>query len=88
MRRGGLARALQIAIATSFTIVKPSLAAAAETILEAPHHSPAAFNASDPIVLFCIQAGLVIIFSRLLAVVLGRLRQPKVISEVLAGIIL
>ncbi|KAI8365278.1 Sodium/hydrogen exchanger family-domain-containing protein [Radiomyces spectabilis] len=50
--------------------------------------NPAQFNANNPIVLFIIQATIILIFCRALAVPLAWLRQPRVISEVLAGIIL
>lgn len=46
------------------------------------------YNPSDPIVLFCVQAGIIILLTRFLAVFLGKLRQPKVISEVIGGILL
>lgn len=46
------------------------------------------YNPKDPIVLFCVQAGIIIILTRFLAVFLGKLRQPKVISEVIGGILL
>lgn len=76
------------AIATSFAIAEPTEGAAAQTILDAPHESPARFHPSNPITLFCIQAGIVIILARILAIGLGRLKQPRVISEVVAGILL
>ncbi|KAI8329538.1 Sodium/hydrogen exchanger family-domain-containing protein [Chlamydoabsidia padenii] len=50
--------------------------------------NPSSFNASDPIVLFIIQLTIILTFCRALAVPLGYFRQPKVISEVIAGIIL
>ncbi|CAO3591761.1 unnamed protein product [Absidia cylindrospora] len=50
--------------------------------------NPSAFNPNDPIVLFIIQLTIILVFCRLLAVPLGYFRQPKVISEVIAGIIL
>ncbi|VDB87370.1 unnamed protein product [Peniophora sp. CBMAI 1063] len=49
---------------------------------------PTAFNSADPLRLWIIQVGIIIITTQLLAVVLRRLRQPKVIAEVLGGIIL
>ena len=76
------------AIATSFAMAEPTGGAAAQTILDAPHESPARFNPSNPITLFCIQAGIVIILARILAIGLGKLKQPRVISEVVAGILL
>ncbi|KAK4705232.1 monovalent cation:H+ antiporter-2, CPA2 family, partial [Phenoliferia sp. Uapishka_3] len=42
---------------------------------------------TDPIVLFIVQASLIVFLSRILAFGLGKLRQPKVISEVIAGIL-
>lgn len=75
------------AVATSFAIPTPSTGAAAQTILDS-HESPARFNPDNPITLFCIQAGIVIILARILAIGLGKLRQPRVISEVIAGILL
>lgn len=41
----------------------------------------------SPIVLFIIQAAIIVALSRFLALFLGRIRQPRVISEVVAGII-
>ena len=38
--------------------------------------------------LFILQAALIVFLSRILAFFLGRLRQPRVISEVIAGIII
>ncbi|KZT60166.1 hypothetical protein CALCODRAFT_480889 [Calocera cornea HHB12733] len=50
--------------------------------------NPAAVNKSDPIRLWVIQLFIIICFTQLLGLVLGRLRQPKVISEVIGGILL
>ncbi|KAL0090006.1 hypothetical protein J3Q64DRAFT_1727882, partial [Phycomyces blakesleeanus] len=50
--------------------------------------NPSQFNASDPIVLFIIQSTIILVFCRLLAVPLGWLKQPRVIAEVIAGIVL
>ncbi|KAI7904118.1 Cation/H+ exchanger [Cokeromyces recurvatus] len=50
--------------------------------------NPVEFNSSDPVVLFIIQATIILIFCRLIAIPLGYLKQPRVISEVIAGIIL
>ena len=52
------------------------------------HGNPVVWNPSDPIPLFIIQAGIIVIFSRILHWPLKKLRQPRVISEVLAGILL
>ncbi|GAA5815132.1 hypothetical protein MFLAVUS_008638 [Mucor flavus] len=50
--------------------------------------NPTEVNTADPIVLFIIQVAIILIFCRVLAVPLGYLRQPRVIAEVIAGIIL
>ncbi|KAG2182863.1 hypothetical protein INT44_005844 [Umbelopsis vinacea] len=50
--------------------------------------NPATFNSTDPIVLFVIQATIIIVTCRLLAIPLAKLKQPRVIAEVLGGIIL
>ncbi|KAG1437320.1 hypothetical protein G6F56_013165 [Rhizopus delemar] len=50
--------------------------------------NPASFNSSDPIVLFIIQATIILGLCRIIAIPLGYLKQPRVISEVIAGIIL
>ncbi|KAK7033670.1 K(+)/H(+) antiporter [Paramarasmius palmivorus] len=50
--------------------------------------NPARYNSSDPIRLWVIQLVIIICFTQMLALVLGRMRQPRVIAEVIAGIIL
>lgn len=50
--------------------------------------NPAAFNPADPIVLFIIQVTIILVFCRLIEIPMKFLRQPRVISEVIAGIIL
>ncbi|KAI8631076.1 K+/H+ antiporter 1 [Xylariaceae sp. FL1651] len=49
---------------------------------------PNVWNASNPINLFIIQAGIIIILCRLLHYPLSRLGQPRVIAEVIGGILL
>ncbi|GBB96608.1 hypothetical protein RclHR1_27980001 [Rhizophagus clarus] len=49
---------------------------------------PTKYNANDPITLFIIQVILIIFFTRILHFVLSRFRQPRVISEIIGGIIL
>ncbi|KAF6754982.1 Sodium/hydrogen exchanger family-domain-containing protein [Ephemerocybe angulata] len=49
---------------------------------------PTAFNDHDPIRLWIIQVGIIICTANLLALGLRKMRQPKVIAEVLGGIIL
>jgi len=46
------------------------------------------YQASSPITLFIIQAGIIIIFCRLLYYPLKLLAQPRVIAEVIGGILL
>ncbi|TDZ15834.1 K(+)/H(+) antiporter 1 [Colletotrichum orbiculare MAFF 240422] len=50
--------------------------------------NPSVFNPSDPIILFIIQATIVITLTRLLYWPLSKIREPKVIAEVIAGILL
>lgn len=50
--------------------------------------NPVAYSSSNPISLFIIQAVIVIIFCRLLHLPLSYLGQPRVIAEVLGGILL
>ncbi|KAI3620837.1 hydrogen antiporter [Moniliophthora roreri] len=50
--------------------------------------NPAHYNAQNPIRLWVIQLVIIIGFTQLLALILGRIRQPRVIAEVIAGIIL
>nr|CAG8612521.1 8079_t:CDS:2 [Entrophospora candida] len=49
---------------------------------------PTHYNPDDPITLFIIQVVLIIFFTRSLNLLLSRFRQPRVISEVVGGIIL
>lgn len=50
--------------------------------------NPIVYNASNPIILFIVQAAIIIIFCRLLAYPLRYLGQPRVIAEVIGGILL
>ncbi|CAK7231205.1 hypothetical protein SBRCBS47491_007852 [Sporothrix bragantina] len=50
--------------------------------------NPIVYNASNPILLFIVQAAIIIIFCRLLAYPLRYLGQPRVIAEVIGGILL
>lgn len=50
--------------------------------------NPSIYNPSDPIVLFIIQATIVIALTRLLYYPLSKIREPRVIAEVIAGILL
>ncbi|KAJ5648751.1 hypothetical protein N7490_005123 [Penicillium lividum] len=50
--------------------------------------NPSQYDSSNPIVMFIIQAGIIIILCRLVHWPLSKIRQPKVIAEVISGIIL
>ena len=50
--------------------------------------NPSVYDPKNPIILFIIQAGIVLIFCRLLHWPLSKLRQPRVIAEVIGGILL
>ena len=60
--------------------------AAAQGILQ--HANPSVWDSSNPIILFIIQVGIILILCRLLHWPLQKLRQPRVISEIIGGIIL
>ncbi|KAF8553036.1 hypothetical protein OG21DRAFT_1313288 [Imleria badia] len=49
---------------------------------------PATYNATDPLRLWIIQLGIIIIMAQLLGLILGRIKQPRVIAEILGGILL
>jgi Kef-type K+ transport system membrane component KefB len=50
--------------------------------------NPTIYDPKNPIILFIIQASLVIVLTRILHFPLSKLRQPRVIAEVITGIIL
>jgi Kef-type K+ transport system membrane component KefB len=50
--------------------------------------NPTVWDAKNPIVLFVIQAAIIVIFCRLLQWPLSKIRQPTVIAEVIGGILL
>ena len=49
---------------------------------------PTHYDTKNPITVFIIQAGIIIIFCRLLHYPLKKIRQPRVIAEVIGGILL
>jgi Kef-type K+ transport system membrane component KefB len=49
---------------------------------------PSKYNPKDPITIFIIQASLIIIVCHLLHFPLSKIRQPRVIAEVIGGIVL
>lgn len=50
--------------------------------------NPSAYNPKDPITMFIIQAGLIIVVCHILHWPLKKIRQPRVIAEVIGGILL
>jgi Kef-type K+ transport system membrane component KefB len=50
--------------------------------------NPSTYNPKDPLTIFIIQAGLIIIVCHILHWPLSKIRQPRVIAEVVGGIIL
>ncbi|GAA5872667.1 hypothetical protein JCM3774_001879 [Rhodotorula dairenensis] len=58
------------------------------TIFDKGYGSPIAFSPSDPLVLFITQAFVIVALSRLLHLGLRYLRQPRVIAEIIAGILI
>lgn len=50
--------------------------------------NPSVYDPKNPIVLFIIQAGIIIVLCRLLHWPLSKIRQPRVIAEVVGGIVL
>jgi len=50
--------------------------------------NPTAYNASDPLRLWVIQVGIIICFTQLLALLFSKIRQPRVIAEVIGGVLL
>ncbi|KAL6717665.1 hypothetical protein ACLMJK_005580 [Lecanora helva] len=50
--------------------------------------NPSVYDPKNPIIVFIIQAGIIIIFCRLLHLPLSKIRQPRVIAEIIGGILL
>ena len=73
-------------IAATATATSGNRAAPQGGIIEGAN--PSHYDPKNPIVLFIIQVGIIIIFCRLLHYPLSKLRQPRVIAEVIGGIIL
>ncbi|KAL9115879.1 MAG: hypothetical protein Q9227_000247 [Pyrenula ochraceoflavens] len=71
---------------SSTTSTSTSRAANQGGILE--HGDPSEYDPKNPMILFIIQAGIIIIFCRLLHFPLSKLRQPRVIAEVIGGVLL
>ncbi|GAA6054173.1 hypothetical protein JCM3770_002816, partial [Rhodotorula araucariae] len=66
----------------------PAATATPATIFDPAFGSPVKFDSANPLILFIVQAFLIVGLSRLLHCGLRYLRQPKVISEVIAGILI
>jgi len=49
---------------------------------------PSAFSTTDPLKTWIIQLGVILLMTQLLGLILRRIRQPKVIAEVIGGILL
>ncbi|KAL8768544.1 MAG: hypothetical protein Q9209_005229 [Squamulea sp. 1 TL-2023] len=49
---------------------------------------PSHYDSKNPIIVFIIQAGIIIVFCRLLQYPLSKIRQPTVIAEIIGGILL
>ncbi|THZ14161.1 hypothetical protein D6C91_07466 [Aureobasidium pullulans] len=73
-------------IAISATASSTARAKAQGGILEG--ENPTHYNPKDPIIIFIIQAGVIILFCRLLHWPLSKIRQPRVIAEVIGGVLL
>ncbi|RDL41777.1 uncharacterized protein BP5553_01756 [Venustampulla echinocandica] len=50
--------------------------------------NPSKYDPKNPLILFIIQAGIIIVFCRVLHYPLSKFRQPRVIAEVIGGIVL
>ncbi|KAI1609168.1 Sodium/hydrogen exchanger family-domain-containing protein [Exophiala viscosa] len=83
------------ATVTDFTkTVTVTAATSSATVRASPqggifdHVDPTVYDPKNPIILFVIQAAIVIVFTRIIHIPLAKLRQPRVIAEVITGIIL
>ncbi|KAJ4479038.1 Sodium/hydrogen exchanger family-domain-containing protein [Lentinula aciculospora] len=50
--------------------------------------NPSTYNSNDPIVLWIIQVIVIMAMTQLLATIFGRIRQPRVIAEIIGGVFL
>ncbi|KKY25587.1 putative k+ homeostasis protein kha1 [Phaeomoniella chlamydospora] len=91
-----MASAATTAVSTVTQVVTQTVSSASSTATSrvAPQAGifedgdPSEYDADNPIILFIIQAGIIIIFCRLLHYPLSKLRQPRVIAEVIGGVLL
>lgn len=76
-------------LSTITTVLPPAATQRQTAGIFDPHApSPIAFSSSDPLALFIVQAFIIVAFSRILHLGLRYARQPRVISEIVAGILL
>lgn len=75
-----------VTASTSSATRAPTAAAPQAGVLEGSN--PIHYDPKDPIILFIVQASIIIIFCRLLYFPLKYFGQPRVISEVIGGIVL
>ncbi|KAI9604769.1 hypothetical protein H4Q26_002738 [Puccinia striiformis f. sp. tritici PST-130] len=66
----------------------PTAKVASQSLLDPHHKDPFEFDPTEPLVLFIVQAVIIISFCNIIGFFFKRIRQPKVISEVIGGIIL
>ncbi|KAK4058639.1 K(+)/H(+) antiporter [Microbotryomycetes sp. JL221] len=62
--------------------------AAAASIFDPRRPNPVDYDPANPVVLFIVQAAIIVGFSRILGFFLKKIRQPQVIAEVIAGILI
>ncbi|KAK6438223.1 hypothetical protein LTR95_005584, partial [Oleoguttula sp. CCFEE 5521] len=81
-------------VSVTLTKTLAASASASATMRAAPQggilegSNPSHYDSKNPIILFIIQAGIIILFCRLLHSPLSLIRQPRVIAEVIGGILL
>ncbi|GAA6009345.1 hypothetical protein JCM11491_004281 [Sporobolomyces phaffii] len=76
-------------LATITTVLPPAVTQRQTAGIFDPHApSPIAFSSSDPLALFIVQAFIIVALSRILHLGLRYARQPRVISEIVAGVLL
>ncbi|GAA5936184.1 uncharacterized protein JCM15063_002737 [Sporobolomyces koalae] len=76
-------------LATITTVLPPAVTQRQTAGIFDPHApSPIEFSSSDPLALFIVQAFIIVALSRILHFGLRYARQPRVISEIVAGVLL
>ncbi|KAM0792622.1 hypothetical protein ACM66B_005282 [Microbotryomycetes sp. NB124-2] len=74
-------------LTTVFPPAPTATQAAAASIFDPRRPNPVDYDPSNPVILFIVQAAIIVGFSRILGFFLKKLRQPQVIAEVIAGIL-